>query len=68
MNAGALEQVVGQADDALETSGTYQLLADDGLDVAAKVYTVGQTHLVVLELSEIPSQQVGDEPDKDGAM
>ena len=41
-NAGAVEQVGGQADDALEDAGAHQLLADHGLGIAAEQHAVRQ--------------------------
>src|SRR5204862_6211584 len=41
-NAGAVEEVGRQADDAFEDSGTYELLADYRLRIAAKEHAVRQ--------------------------
>ena len=41
-NAGAIEQVGRQADDALEDAGAHQLLANDRFRIAAKQNAVGQ--------------------------
>ena len=41
-DAGAVEEVGGQADDALEVAGADELLADRGLGVAAEEHAVGQ--------------------------
>ena len=41
-DAGAVEEVGGQADDALEVAGADELPADDGLDVAPEEHAVGQ--------------------------
>ena len=41
-DAGAVKEVGGQADDALEIAGADELLADDGLGIAAEEHAVGQ--------------------------
>jgi hypothetical protein len=41
-DAGAVEQVGGQADDALEAAGLHQPAADDGLRMPTEQHTVGQ--------------------------
>ena len=41
-DAGAVEEVGGQADDALEDAGADELLADHGLGIAAKEHAVRQ--------------------------
>ena len=41
-DAGAVEEVGGQADDALEVAGADELLADDGLGIAAEEDAVRQ--------------------------
>ena len=41
-NAGAVEQIGRQADDALEDAGAHQLLADVGLGIAAEQHAVRQ--------------------------
>ena len=41
-DTGAVEEVGGQADDALEIAGADELLADHGLGIAAEEHAVGQ--------------------------
>ncbi len=41
-DAGAVEEVGGQADDALEIAGADELLADRGLGIAAEEHAMGQ--------------------------
>src|SRR5690606_9435741 len=41
-DAGAVEQIGGQTDDALENAGADEVLADGGLGVAAEKDAVGQ--------------------------
>ena len=41
-NAGAVKEVGGQADDGLEVAGADELLADDGLGIAAKEHAMRQ--------------------------
>ena len=41
-DAGAVKEIGGQADDALEIAGANKLLADDGLGIAAEEHAVRQ--------------------------